>query len=339
MASIRDVASQARVSVTTVSRVLNDSNSVTEDTRRKVKRVMTELCYRPNPSARALRSNRTNLIALIIPELANPYFSAIAEGVQDVTRQAGFQLVLCNSGGNERAELDYLDLLPHKQVDGVIIATPSLGPNQESEKRLRQLGRKGFPIVSLGRGAEAQEFLFDTITSDTAIGTRQAMSHLLENGHTRIAYLGAPNGVAATRLLTYKAMLTGRGLFIEDKLIFKTDLTLESGYKSAMVLVGLAEPPTAILAVNDMVAIGAVLAIQEKEIQIPKEMSVIGFDDIPMASIIRPHLTTVAQPKYDLGRLAAERLVGRLHGSVKTFERILLNTRLVVRESSSRGRS
>src|SRR5438270_7940293 len=99
------------------------------------------------------------------------------------------------------------------------------------------------------------------ITSDTAIGTRQAMSHLLENGHTRIAYLGAPDGVAPTRLLTYKAMLTGRGLFVKDELVFKTDLTLESGYESAMALLGLAEPPTAILAVNDMVAIGAVLAV------------------------------------------------------------------------------
>lgn len=334
MPSIRDVAKKAGVSVTTVSRVLNDSNSVTEDTRRKIKRVMTELGYRPNPSARALRNNRTNLIALVIPELVNPYFSTIALGVQDVARQAKLQLILCNSGASDGAELDYLELLPHKQVDGLIVATPSLNPNRESEKRLEQLGRKAYPIVSLGRKVDRKKLDFDSITTDTAVGTREAMLHLLENGHTRIAYFGAPAGVATTRLDTYKAMLAARGLFVEDALIFATDLTLESGYKLAKTLLALRNRPTAILAVNDMVAIGAILAFQEQGVEIPKEMSVIGFDDIPLASIMRPHLTTVAQPKYDLGRLAAERLIGRLQGVITDFECISLSTRLVVREST-----
>ena len=334
MSSIRDVAEKARVSITTVSRVLNDSSSVTDSTRRKVKRAMAELDYKPNPSARALRNNRTNLIALVIPELVNPYFSAIAEGVQDVVRQAKLQLVLCNSGTNEKAELDYLELLPHKQVDGLILATPSLGPNRESERRLLELARKAYPIVSLGRRLNGRTVYFDTITTDTSVGMREAMLHLFENGHTRIAYFGAPAGVATTRLDTYKSMLSTRGLFVEDDLIFSTDLTLESGYKLAQKLWEQDQRPTAILAVNDMVAIGAILALQEQNIEIPRQMSIIGFDDIPMASIMRPHLTTVAQPKYDLGRLAAERLIGRLEGTIKSFECISLSTRLVIREST-----
>lgn len=339
MPSIRDVAEKARVSVTTVSRVLNDSSAVTDETRRRVKRAIGELGYRPNPSARALRSNRTNLIALVIPELVNPYFSAIAEGVQDVARQAKMQLILCNCGTNQGAESDYLQLLPHKQVDGLILAGPSSGASRESERQLHELAGRGYSIVLLGRRlTEPAKLYVDTITTDTSVGTREAMLHLLENGHTRIAYFGAPPEVATTRLHTYKSVLSARGVFLDEDLIFSTDLTLESGYRRAKELLHHDRRPTAVLAVNDMVAIGVILALQDEGVEVPREISVVGFDDIPMASIMRPHLTTVAQPKYELGRLAAERLIGRLEGSITAFESISLSTHLVVRDSTRRMR-
>lgn len=336
MASIREVAEKAQVSVTTVSRVLNDSSSVTDQTRRRVKRVIQELGYRPNPSARALRSNRTNLIALVIPELVNPYFSAIAEGVQDAARQAKLQLILGACGNIEGAELQYLELLPHKQIDGLILSTPAHGADRRSKRRLEELGRKGYPIVSLGQRFEETKRYFDAITTDTAVGTREAMLHLLESGHSRVAYFGAPSGIAKTRLDTYRAVLNARGLFVEDDLIFSTDLTLESGYRLAKKVFCQHRRPTAVLAVNDMVAIGVILAVQDEGLEVPKDVSVVGFDDIPMASIMRPHLSTVAQPKYELGQLAAERLIGRLDGSIRDFEQISLSTRLVVRDSTRR---
>jgi LacI family transcriptional regulator len=334
VASIRDVAREAKVSVTTVSRVLNDSSAVTDDKRRRVERVIRKLAYRPNPSARALRSNRTNLIALIIPEMVNPYFSAIVQGVQDVARRAGFQLILCNSGGEQSLELDYLEMLPHKRVDGCIITPPGLNSNPAADSRLLELGRLGYPFVSLGRRLNAPELCFDFITTDTAVGTQEAMRHLLENGHTRIAYFGGPENVATTRLKVYLSALSARGLVVRRDLIFTTDLTLEAGYRLGELILKSPAPPTAVLAVNDMVAIGAVLALQEHDVRVPEQVSVIGFDDIPLASIIRPNLTTVAQPKYDLGRLAAERLIVRLQGSTTKFETISLSTHLIVREST-----
>ncbi len=334
MASIRDVAREAKVSVTTVSRVLNDSGAVTDVTRRRVERAIRQLAYRPNPSARALRSNRTNLIALIIPEMVNPYFSAIAQGVQDVARRAGFHLILCNSGGEQSLELDYLEMVPHKHVDGCIITPPGPNSNPAADSRLLQLGRLGYPFVSLGRQLDTPELCFDFITTDTAVGTQEAMRHLLENGHTRIAYFGGPENVASTRLQGYRGALSARGLVVQRELIFSTDLTLEAGYRLGELILRCPDPPTAILAVNDMVAIGAVLALQEHGVRIPEQVSVVGFDDIPLASIIRPNLTTVAQPKYDLGRLAAERLVFRLQGGIGKFETISLSAHLIVREST-----
>lgn len=334
MPSIRDVAKTAEVSVTTVSRVLNDSSAVNEETRQRVQNAIIKLGYKPNPSARALRTNKTGLIALIIPEIDNPYFSTIARGVQDVARKAKLQVVLCNSEGKESMELDYIHMLPNKQVDGFIITPPGLNFNPKSDKYLQQLTEKGFPFVSIGRRVDVPETMFDIVTTDTSIGTQEAMRHLMENGHTRIAYFGGPANVAKTRLNTYKKALTSRGLFVEEKFIFETELTLESGYKLCKKMLKFKNRPTAIFAVNDMVAIGALIALQESGVKIPEEISIVGFDDIPLATIIRPNLTTVVQPQYDLGRLAAERLIGRLSGVISKFQVISLPTHLVVREST-----
>ena len=338
MVSIHDVARRAKVSIGTVSRVLNESPQVTVATRRNVKRAINELGYSPNPSARALRSNRTRLIALTIPELTNPYFAAMVEGVQHVLAQAQFQLILCNAGADDKAEPEYLDMLARRQVDGLIVASRRFSAATESQKYLLSLGKKGFPIVSLGQRFNADPLYFDSISTDTSTGMREAMMHLLEAGHTEIAYFGAPEGIATLRLDTYKAALAERVIRVSSSLMFRVDPTLENGFKLAETLLRRRHRPTAIMAVNDIVAIGALMAFQEHGVSIPEEMSIVGFDDVPLASIIRPHLTTVFQPKYELGRLAAERLLGRLDKSVTTFRSISLSSRLVVRSSTARVR-
>lgn len=336
MSSIHDVANRAGVSISTVSRVLNDSPRVTDATRRSVKRAIVELGYRPNPSARALRSSRTNLIALTIPELTNPYFSAIAEGVQHVLARANFQLILCASGPDEKVEPEYLEMLANKQVDGLIIASRIMVPPEENHKTLLKMARKGYPMVTLGLRIDTRELYCDAITTDTSLGTREAMLHLIENGHTRIAYFGAPKRIASRRLEIYRSTMSERGMFVPEDIILEADPTLENGFKLAQKVLDSRDRPTAILAVNDMVAVGAMIALQEHGVSIPHEMSIVGFDDIPLASIIRPTLTTVAQPKYELGRLAAERLVGRLDGTITRFQSISLSSHLVIRDSTAR---
>jgi LacI family transcriptional regulator, galactose operon repressor len=296
---------------------------------------MSSLGYSPNPSARALRSNKTGLIALIVPEVVNPYFAAIAHGAQTVTRNAKLALVLCNSESEESIELDYLQTLERKHVDGVILTPPGPHPNPRADAEILRLSKRGMPLVCIGRRIRQDEVSMDIVTTDTGIGTREAMRHLLEGGHTRIAYIGGPTTtIAQTRLATYRSSLAARGLIVDDDLLFNSDLTLEGGYQTCHRILGLRKRPTAIFAVNDMVAIGVMIALQELGIAIPEEMSVVGFDDIPYASVFRPTLTTVAQPKYDLGRLAAERVIARIENRAAGHEIVSLPTHLVVREST-----
>jgi DNA-binding LacI/PurR family transcriptional regulator len=335
MASIHDVAQLAGVSVATVSRVLNSSESVTEATRAKVRSAMLRLGYTPNPSARTLRNNRTGLLALITPDIINPYFAAVASGVQDMCRKSKYQLILCSTGGDESIEISYLDLLSNKQVDGIIIAPPGTHSNPKSDAKIQNLLNRNYPLVMIGRRFESETVGCDIVTTNTAVGTREAMRHILDGGHSRIAYLGGPNpSVAKTRLATFRSSLSANGLIIDENLIFQTNLTLEDGYKICRKLLSVANRPTAIFAVNDMVAIGAMIALQESGIAIPAEMIVVGFDDIPLAAMFRPSLSTVVQPKYDLGHIAAERLIARIEGLVDRFETISLPTHLVIRESS-----
>lgn len=336
MASIYDVAQRAGVSASTVSRVLNGSSAVNPETRRKVMAAIAELGYKPNPAARTLRTNRTGLVALIVPEITNPYFSIIAQGVQDAARKAGFGMILCNSGGNEADELDYMRMLPERRIDGFVITPPGANLNPRSDRYLEELAKEGYPVVCIGRRVTTAGI--DTITVDTSIGAREAMMHLLENGHTRIAFFGGPSAksVATRRLEAYRKALAERGLLVDEGLIFECDLTLEGGYRLAQGLLERRDRPTAIFAVNDMVAIGALTAVVERGISVPDEMAIVGFDDIPLASIVRPALTTVTQPKYDLGRLAAEHLILRIEGSKREADIVILPTRLVVRGTTLR---
>jgi LacI family transcriptional regulator len=334
MASIRDVARQAEVAIGTVSRVLNGGSHVTDLTRQRVQKAIKELGYKPNPAARALRSNRTHLIALTLPELTNPFYAAIVEGVRQVFEPADFRLVLCSPNSSNNAVPQYIDMLANRYIDGLIVVFDRFSAADNNSIALFRLGRKGFPIVALGPGVASDKPDFDCITSQVPEGLKEAMQHLVEMGHREIAYFGPLKGVVEARLQAYRTALARHKIKIADSLIFRGETTLESGFSRAEELFQRQRRPTAIVAVNDMVAIGAMMALQEHGVSIPEEMSIVGIDDIPLASMVHPTLTTVFQPKEAMGRLAAERLLGRIEKRINSFSAIALSSQLIVREST-----
>jgi DNA-binding LacI/PurR family transcriptional regulator len=228
-----------------------------------------------------------------------------------------------------------LDLLVNRHVDGLIFIPQRFSPTGASQNELVRLSRKGHAIVSLGQIVEANSPSLDSIVTDMSIGMRQAIEHLLHLGHRRIAYFGPPAGVAEVRLQLFKSMLAEHRVKADASLIFRVDPTAEQGFRLAECVLERRSKPTAIVAVNDMVAIGAMMALQEHGLTLPDDMSIIGIDDLPFASIVRPTLTTIHQPKNELGRLAAKRLLGRINREFCQYRVISLPTRLIVRDSTA----
>ena len=335
MTSIKDVAKRAGVAVGTVSRVLNKSRHVTAATRRRVQNVISDLEYKPNQSARALRSKRTHLIALSLPELTNPFYAAIIEGVQRELNRRDFQLILCTPRTDLDIEPKLIEMLVDHHVDGLILESQRFSPANKNIKELINLGRKGYPIVSLAHSMAPESPAFDSIVTDISIGMREAMMHLLQLGHRKISYFGPPKGVVEVRLKLFRKVLAEHEIKADESLIFHVEPTVENGFRLAERVLERRHRPTAIMAVNDMVAIGAMMALQEHKIDLPSEMSIIGIDDLPFASVLHPKLTTVQQPKDELGSLAAKRLLGRINKEISNFQVISLSSRLIVRESTA----
>jgi LacI family transcriptional regulator len=301
-----------------------------------VQEAIADLNYKPNPSARALRSSRTHLVALSLPDFANPFYAAIAEGVQRVLEATEFRLILCSPPAKVDAEPGHLDMLVSRHIDGLIVVSERFSPNDKTIQAMIQLGRKGYSIVSLGQSVASDSLFFDCIVTDISSGMREAMLHLLRLGHRKIAYFGPPSGVAEVRLQTFRSVLLEHGVRVDDSQIFHINPTSENGFRLAERILQARTRPTAIMAVNDMVAIGAMMAFQENGVSVPEDMSIIGIDDLSFSSIIRPKLTTVFQPKDELGALAAERLLARINKQVTSFRITSLSSHLIERESTAR---
>jgi len=334
MPTIYEIAKKADVSSATVSRVINNHKSVRKETRQKVIRVLKEMNYYPHAGARSLRTKRTHIISLIIPDIENQFFPALAKGVQDRAKELDYYVLLCNTDEGENEEISYMRMLREHHIDGFIITPSGSKINKKSNEYLLELKKDNLPFVMIGHRLE--DSTIDMVTVNTEEGAYGAVRHLIRLGHQRIGFLAGPisKGMSRGRLRGYRKALTEHGLKIDGDLIVEGDLRQESGYRQMKQLLGIKNPPTGIFAINDMVAIGAVKAIEEKELQIPEDIAVVGFDDIPLASIIKPSLTTVAQPKYEMGRMATEVLINKIEKGIQEPQRIRLKTKLVVREST-----
>ena len=329
-----DVARLAGVSQTTVSHIINDNQTiiVSAETRKRAWEAIEELGYVPDRTARSLRMNKTFSIATIIPDITNPFYPAFVRGIQDVLESLGYDLIIYNTDGKEERERKCVRSAQQNRVDGLIGVFSHLSIDD-----LRPLLDQNIAIVkSEVEYTDIGELPLDSFYVDNLAAAHRAVGHLIECGHTRIAMIG---GQAApprdTRILGYRQALSQHDIAIDESLIQNGNFTEKSGYEKMQNLLQMAHRPSAIFAANDLMAIGALIAIKEAGLVVPNDIAVMGFDDIPAARLITPMLTTIAHFPEELGRRAADLLMERLNGTApKEGCSVEMPFELIVRESA-----
>lgn len=314
--TIKDIAEKANVSISTVSRVLNNKDDVNDNTRKQIKKIIDELGYNPSGIARGLALKKTNTIGLIIPNITNPFFPEVAKGVERRAEEMGYSVILYDTENDENKEKKALELMRKKQVDGIVLSF-----NSNTRNLINQAFDDKIPIVQIDRkinGLKCPSVLIDNFYSGYI-----AAKHLIDRGHRKIAHITGRKDIlnSVERLSGYKKAFQEDGLKVYEKYIINGQQTIESGYEKMNLLLKMDQIPTAVFVANDLMAIGAYEAIFDKKMDIPKDISIIGHDDINMASIIRPKLTTVVQPKYDMGVNAVDllvKLIGERKGIIDT---------------------
>ena len=331
MITIKDVAKEAGVSIATVSHVINSTRYVSDELSKKVHLAIEKLSYHPNDIARSLKKKKTYTIGMIMPDNSNPFFAEVALGIEMKSFDLSYNVIFCNTNRNVQKESTYLDLLLKKRVDGIVFV--SSGININSVKFIKS---QKIPIIVVDR--EIKRLKVDSVLVDNLSGGYQATKHLLNLGHKIISCISGPSLItpSSERIEGYKKALMEASLEIDEKLILMGDFQFEGGYKYAKKLLRMKRIPTAIFACNDLMAIGAICAIKEEGLSVPKDISVVGFDDIALASFCDPKLTTVIQPKYIMGKLAANMLIERIRNKEMEPRRKLLKTELIIRESTIR---
>jgi len=330
MATIRDVAQRAGVSITTVSHVINETRFVSPELRQRVQSVMAELDYQPNALARSLRRKQTHTLGMILPDSANPFFAEIARAIQRASFARGYSIILCNSDGDLDKELVYANVLMEKQVDGIIFVAAGL-----STEHIQAIRDRDVPVVIVDRDLPHVEA--DAVLSDNLGGGYAATTHLLQLGRRRIGCITGPSDVtpSADRVMGYRQALAEYGIPVDEALFQRGDFQFAGGAAAMHYFLSLSEPPDAVFACNDLMAIGAMRVATAYGQRMPEDLAIVGFDDVPLASYSNPPLTTVAQPKQEMSELAIDLLMTRIAGQDMPPQRRVLPTRLVVRHSST----
>jgi LacI family transcriptional regulator len=328
--TVRAVAKLAGVSPMTVSRVINNAESVAEETRQKVLRAIAALDYVPNRLARGLTSSRSSTLGLVVPDVVNPFFTLVLRGAEAAARRAGYRLLVCDSENDPRREREYLEDLVSYRVDGLLVAPAS----QRSKPGLLPLLRRGFPFVLIDRSISHLDC--DAVQSDNVAGARRLTEHLIAIGHRRIAHLvdSDENSTGRERLQGYREALHAAGIEGSDDLLFHTTVDRIGGYRAVQSMLASQPWPTAIFAVNNMTAVGAMEALRERGLSVPGDIGLVCFDDVEHLAVLSPFLTVMDQPAETFGSLAAQMLVERVEGKAgDSGRRIVLQSQLIVRES------
>lgn len=329
-ATIRDVAARAEVSINTVSRVLNNRPAVKQTTADRVRKAIDELGYRPNGLARALLRNSSNTIGLVVTDCTNPNTALQIRIIQQRMSAAGYAVLIFDSQESSDQEDMAIDVLEEKVVDGVIL-TPSEGSRLSSQSM-----SKGVPLVLLNRKL-TQELACDVVLNDNAAGAHLATDHLIAQGHTRIAYVTSNRAISTVeeRIRGYRCALANAGLPYQDDLVMRAGISIDEAAAVTNRLVQEGIRPTAIMAYNDLMAVGVISSLTANGIKVPAQVSLVGFDDIQYAPFLSVPLTTVRQPTTEMAGVAAELLLKRLTGDSEPPRRVVLAPELVVRASTA----
>ncbi len=330
-----DVARLANVSQATVSYVLNSNPSVSvpEVTRQRILAAVDELGYVPNGTARSLRTQRTSTIAAVIPDITNPFYPAFERGVQEVAEARGYDLIVYNTGGIAEKEHRCVRSLQQGRVDGVVAVFFNL-----KAEDLLPLLRRNVAVVRLEAVKKQTDNLdlpLDNLYVDNVAASWAAVEHLIGRGHRRIGIIAGQSGPRQARVRGYREALAAHGLVLDESLIRDGEFSEDGGYRAMEGFLGDPHPPSAVFAADDVIAMGALMAIRAAGLRVPEDVAVVGFDDIPMARLVTPQLTTVAQFQENIGVRAAEMLLERLDGVAPEYGRYEeMPFELIVREST-----
>lgn len=330
MASMNDVARRAGVSIATVSRVLNNSSSVNEETRLKILKAIKELKYQPSRVAKRLRSKGGpgNLLGVLIPDIQNPFYVDVLRGIEDIAYKNNYVIIVCNFSQDEKKEAMYLDILESEAIDGLIAA-----PASEDDVRVKKMVQSGLPVVCVDRGLNGIDV--DVVWVNNDAGAFAAVDFLAKAGYKRIGHIAGLPTIPSSRLREagYRRALAENNLPFDPQWLVYGNSTYESGVELADKLLSLPTPPDALFTGNNLITLGALETIHKRKLHIPNDVAIIGFDDMNWSNSLNPPLTAVRQPAYEIGQRAGELLIQRIRDPKRAPIQMTLNSELMVRES------
>ena len=331
MATMADVAKEAGVSVATVSRLLNNQETVSPETAARVFAAIEKLDYEPNILARNLRKNESRVILIISPNVTNPYYAHILSGIGDVATKLGYSALICNTEDDEEREREALDMLRKHRADGAILMASNL-----SGEWLLNYSRE-FPIVQCSEFDPQVDI--PHVSIDNYQATRDAVQYLVDLGHRSIALISSENQYMSTklRMQAYRDTLEKNNISINNDYIIcaSRDYSFKSGKSKAKELLNVSPRPTAIFCISDTLALGAITAAKELGLAVPQDVTVVGFDDVDHTTMFHPYITTVAQPCYELGQQSAYLLYSQMRQEPNMPRQLVMDHKLIVRESSA----
>lgn len=328
--TIKDIARKADVSITTVSRVLNNkSKGVGEETRKKILKIVEEENYIPNAVAKGLVTKKTNIIGLVIPDITNPYYPEIAKGVEDTAAEYGYNVLLCGTNNLVENEHKYIRILKEHYVAGIIYNSAQY----VSEETFNKLERTEMPYVFIENTPLKDKNM--RVYTDGEVGMEKLVDHLIEMGHKHIAFLSGPadNYTTKARMTGYKKALKKHGIEVDEELIKYGESTRASGYEMTKALIKEKKKFSAVACFNDLMAVGALQKFHEKGISVPVDISLTGYDNVYVTKITTPKITTVEQPAYDMGCEAARILIDHIENDTKPTKAVSFEPKLKIRES------
>jgi len=331
--NIRDIARAAGVSSTTVSRVLNGTGYVKDETKALVLKTMKEFNYTPSAVARSLSKNETNTIGVIIPDIENPFFGEVIKGISSLADERNLNIILCDTNENVLKEIKFLNMLKEQRISGIIV-TPTNDINEANNQQLSVLENMGIPIVLVDRDVKHSNF--DGVFIDNIQGAYEATSALIKEGHKKIAIITGPvsSKPGRDRLTGYKKALRMNDIELNEGYLFYGDFKLDSGYQCTQEILKMKDRPTAILVCNNMMNLGCIKAIYENKLRIPKDMAIIGFDEVKMLDVVGLNISVVSRPNIDMGKTAMELLLKKIDSKERTGTvRITLLSRLILKGS------